>query len=255
VAGRDPRERFTDRVADYARARPSYPPAVLDLIVRETGLRPGADVVDVGAGTGILTALLLDRGFRVVAVEPNRAMAAAAEGALGTRPGYRGVAGSAEETTLDEASADLVVAAQAFHWFDPARAGAELRRILRPPRWAAVLWNMRRTTGSAFLEGYEALLQRWGIDYREVHARHAAPGPLETFFGTTPERRVIAGHRQELDRAALRARLLSSSYTPAEGHPDRSPMLAALDDVFDAHEDDGRVTLEYETEVYLGRLA
>jgi SAM-dependent methyltransferase len=254
VARRDPRERFTDRVADYSRARPSYPPAALDRLVRETGVPPGGDVVDLGSGTGILTVLLLDRGFRVVAVEPNRGMAAAAERLLEGRPGYRGVNGTAEATTLDAASADLAVAAQSFHWFDPEAARVEVMRVLRPPRRVAVLWNMRRRAGTPFLEGYEALLQRWGTDYRDVDARHAAAAPLERLFGAPPRKHVVP-NRQELDRAGLRSRLVSSSYTPAEGHPDRGPMLAALDTLFDAHARDGQVALEYDTEVYVGRLA
>jgi SAM-dependent methyltransferase len=254
VTGRDPTTRFTDRVLDYVRARPSYPPGVLDLLARRADLGPGSVVVDVGSGTGILTELLLARGWTVLAVEPNRAMAGAARDRLGAHPRFRAVAGTAEETTLEDASADFAVAAQAFHWFDPIRARHELRRVLRPPHRAAVIWNMRRPAGTRFLEGYEALLQRWGIDYREVHARHAAADGLTAFFGPRGWRKDAFTMRQELDREGLLSRLFSASYTPPEGHPDRGPMLAAAGALFERHQEDGRVALEYDTEVYLGEL-
>jgi SAM-dependent methyltransferase len=252
VTGSDPTQRFTDRVADYARSRPSYPLEALDILAREAHLAPGAAVADVGSGTGILTELLLGRGFRVFAVEPNRAMAEAAEARLGRHPGFRSVPGTAEETTLEPASVGLAVAAQAFHWFDPARARAEFRRILEPPGHAAILWNMRRRDGTRFLADYEALLQRWGMDYREVAARHGSG--LEAFFGGRVWRKHVLPYRQEHDRGGLRSRLVSSSYTPAEGHPSRAPMLEALDALFDRHAVDGRVALEYDTEIYAGEL-
>jgi SAM-dependent methyltransferase len=96
----DPIERFSNRVDTYVRARPSYPPEVLDLLAEHCGFVPQAAVADVGSGTGILTRLLLGRGATVFAVEPNAAMRAAAEGGLGGEPGFRTIAAAAEATTL-----------------------------------------------------------------------------------------------------------------------------------------------------------
>ena len=138
-----PTERFTTRAEDYARHRPSYPPGALDLLAARCGLTAAACVADLGSGTGILTGLLLERGAEVFAVEPNDAMRTYAEAQLTGRPGFHSVPGSAEATTLPPASIDLLVAGQAFHWFNLAPARAELLRILRPGRWAALLWNER----------------------------------------------------------------------------------------------------------------
>lgn len=88
----DPTERFSNRVDTYVRARPSYPPEVLDLLAERCGLVPQTIVADVGSGTGILTRLLLGRGATVFAVEPNAAMRTAAEAALGSEPGFRSIA-------------------------------------------------------------------------------------------------------------------------------------------------------------------
>src|SRR5688500_17757753 len=122
---------FTDRVEDYSRARPRYPRGVIELLIRDPGLKPPWVVGDIGAGTGLATELFLEHGNRVFAVEPNDAMRHEAEGRLGANPLFVSVAGSAEDTTLPTNSLDLVVAAQAFHWFDLHAAGREFRRILR----------------------------------------------------------------------------------------------------------------------------
>lgn len=107
--------RFDRRVANYAAHRPGYPPELIAFLREELGLGPGSVVADVGSGTGILAAMLLREGCRVFAVEPNAEMRAAAEAALNDDPNFVSVAGTAEETTLEDASVDFTTAAQAFH--------------------------------------------------------------------------------------------------------------------------------------------
>lgn len=250
----DQRARFSGRAAEYARYRPDYPTAVVATLAAEAGLRPGSVVADVGSGTGISSALFLPHGCTVYAVEPNEEMRLAAEARLVTSSRFHSVRGSAEHTTLASASVDLYVAAQASHWFDEVRAVAEARRILRGERWAALLWNTRRVAGSSFLEGFEALLQRFAIDYREVKHTGAIPALLEHFFGGAQRERRFA-HEQRLDLDGLRGLLASTSYAPRAGHPDHEPMLRELERLFAAAERDGEVTVLYETELYFGPLS
>lgn len=250
---RDPTRRFSDRVADYAAARPDYPAEVVHALQAHHGLDHTARVVDLGCGTGLLARSFLEAGHRVIGVEPNDAMRAAGQEELADVPAFSMRAGRAEATGLDDASVDLAVAGQAFHWFRPQATRRELLRILRPPAPVGLVWNERRLTGSAFLEGYEALLQRYGTDYLAVHDLAAISARVEAFFGAPP-RRYELPHAQQLDRALLRARLLSSSYTPTAGHPDRGPMLDMADQLFDAHAEYGLVTIDYRTVVVTGRL-
>lgn len=250
----DQQARFSGRAAEYARYRPDYPTAVVATLAAEADLRPRSVVADVGSGTGISSALFLQHGCTVHAVEPNEEMRRAAEARLGASPRFHSIAGSAEHTTLATASVDLYVAAQASHWFDEASAAAEARRILRGERWAALLWNTRRVTGSSFLEGLEALLQRFAIDYREVKHTGAIPSLLERFFGGAQEERRFA-HEQRLDLDGLRGLLASTSYAPRAGHPGHEPMLRDLERLFAATEQDGAVTVLYETELYFGALS
>jgi ubiquinone/menaquinone biosynthesis C-methylase UbiE len=164
----DPPGRFSDRVEDYVRFRPSYPAAVIELLRAEVGVGPGCTVADVGSGTGILTALLLESGSRVIAVEPNPAMRGAAEESLATHPRFVSVEGSAEATGLDDSSVDGITVAQAFHWFRVDDTAREFARILHPGGWVALIWNSRPLSGSPFLCAYESFLEEWGTDYTAV---------------------------------------------------------------------------------------
>lgn len=249
----DPKERFADRVSDYVRGRPGYPPAIVTALMEGSVLPAGAVVADVGAGTGASSEIFLDVGYRVIAIEPNAAMRAAADARLGHRAGYRSVHGAAEATSLDARSVDLVVAAQAFHWFDLDAARTEFRRILRPPGAAALIWNARRAGGTPFLEGYEALLLRFGTDYQEVGHRGVSHERLARFFGGPFETRRFE-NAQELDLDGLTSRLLSSSYTPGPDHPDRAPMLATLERLFTQNAVDGRVRIEYDVDLFFAPL-
>jgi SAM-dependent methyltransferase len=248
-----PAERFSNRANAYVAGRPGYPEEVVSWLAATFGLERSATIVDAGAGTGISSAALLRHGFTVVAVEPNDAMREAAVASLGNDPRFSAIAAAAEATTLRAASVDAVVAAQAFHWFDRAAFRAECARILKPTGVVALLWNVRRVESSPFAADYEALLREFGTDYLAVRHENVSEDELAAFFRGPYSRQVVA-NVQMLDRAGLRARLLSSSYVPAAGHPWHEPMLAALETLFKAHQHDGRVAMDYELRAYASRL-
>lgn len=254
----DSKERFTDRVADYVRYRPSYPPAVIGWLHDELGVTPAWSVADIGAGTGISSKLFLDAGFTVTAVEPNTAMRRAAITWLSGNPRFSAVSGRAEATGLPDRSIDLVAAAQAFHWFDPAAVRLEFRRILRPGGIVVIFWNSRRLAGTPFLEGYEALLRNYGVDYAKVAERYSDDARMRSWFGDKPGTglRGVAHfeHHQLLDFEGLRGRMMSSSYAPVPGDARHEPMLRALRELFEATEAGGRVDIEYDTRVYAGGM-
>ncbi len=248
----DPTRRFTDRVADYVRYRPDYPAGVIEVLRGELGLTEGSAVADVGSGTGILSRMLLDAGGEVWGVEPNAAMRAAADLAGSAR--FHSMKGTAEATTLADRSVDFVTAGQAFHWFEPAATRREFARILRPGGWVVLVWNERRRDGSAFARAYEALVRRYGTDYAKVVHRENASLVKPFFAGASGFQKRTFEHVHTLDFDGLRGRLASSSYIPKPGHADYEAMIAALAGVFDAHHVEGRVRMEYDTDVYFGQL-
>jgi SAM-dependent methyltransferase len=252
----DATTRFSTRVQDYVRYRPRYPQALYEFLRDELRVGSGSVVADVGSGTGIFAEPLLAAGAVVYGVEPNAEMRGAAEQLLSPRyPNFHSVAAAAEATTLPDHCADLVSCAQAFHWFNQPRAAAEFKRVAKRGGAVAVVWNQRRTTAAGFLADYEALLVKYGTDYRQVAREHRpmSEADFAALFGC-PFRRVTFANAQSLDLAGLRGRVLSASYTPAPGQPGHAELLAGLEPLFDRYQVAGLVTIPYETEVFVARV-
>jgi alkaline phosphatase D len=257
----DPTALFGARATDYDQHRPSYPDELFDTLAwKPFALTSPADVVEIGSGTGIFAEALLARGHRVVAVEPNGPMREAAERRLGGVAGFRSVDGRAEATTLPDASADLVVAAQALHWFSPAEAAAEMRRLARPPRRALFVWNMGYRHASLFMRDYHAL----ATEYAPNTAFNHLPSwfdALVTPYGTCVERREYH-HRQPVDLEGLVGRLRSASSAPKPGEPRYKEMCDRLKSLFedyegrddDDYEEKGKVSIAYLTLAYFVHL-
>jgi SAM-dependent methyltransferase len=241
---REPTGRFTNRAEDYVRYRPSYPAAAVDAVLE--GLGPPATLVaaDIGAGTGISARLLADRGVEVIAVEPNRAMreAAAPHAAVTFRDG------SAEAIPLADGAVDLVVAAQAYHWFRADEAVREMARALKSGGRLALLWNRRAAVG-ALMQGYErALLE--AADDPAVVGMHADLEAVDRSRLFRSRRILRFEQRQAVDRDGLLGRALSASYVPKHG-PRLVRLVERLTALYDQYAAGGSVDLVYETEVTL----
>ena len=248
----DAKQRFSARVADYVRYRPGYPSALLDLLRSECSLRAGHIIADIGSGTGFLSELFLKNGNRVYGVEPNKDMRRAGEEYLASYDGFSSIEGSAEATTLDDASVDFVTAGQSFHWFEPVAARREFVRILKPGGWMVIAWNDRRMEEASFARAYENILERFGIDYKNVKDSYPETERIREFLSNFSQRDLP--NYQILDWDSLRGRLRSSSFSPTEGHPNYAPMMEELRKLFDAYQQDGQVRMDYFTRVYYGHL-
>ena len=157
----------------YARGRPPYPPAAVDALTAGCAVEPGARVLDLGAGTGLLARPLLDAGYDVVAVEPLEGMRAALAPSIGAQ---RVRDGTAEAIPLEDASVDAVVCGDSYHWFDADRAPAEIHRVLRPGGGLGLVWRWADATDDApWVEPLAKLLARGAARPSGVHARTAAP--------------------------------------------------------------------------------
>ena len=242
-------ERFSNRVSNYVKYRPGYPAEVLGLFRDEMNLTADSVVADIGSGTGLSAKLFLENGNPVYGVEPNAAMRAAAEEFLDDFPNFKSVDGTAENTTLADGSVDLVIAAQAFHWFDPDCTRTEIRRITRKNGYAALIWNERQLDTTPFLRGYESLLMAFANDYGAVRHDNVTEKKLLEFFGGDFRQKTFE-NRQVFDLQGLTGRLLSSSYMPAEDDPRFVPMSAALHALFAKHEEGGKITVLYDTNVF-----
>lgn len=240
-----PTRRFSDRAEDYARFRPDYPAAAVAAIL--AGLPPPPQLVtaDVGAGTGIFARQLAERGARVVAVEPNRAMREAAT----PHPRITWTDGTAEATGLPFAAHDLVTVAQAFHWFHVDLALEEFQRVLRPGGRLAILWN-HRSRDDAFTLGYRQALE--AIDGEAPAERSTFVPDTVTATGRFANPRTLGfEHSQALTLDELLGRALSTSTVPKSG-PRTETLLSMLRELHARHRGrDGRSSMVYRTDVHL----
>ncbi len=249
-----PTTRFSHTVEHYAKYRPSYPAAVVELLQREGGLKPGAVVADMGSGTGIFAKLLLDHQYKVFGIEPNTEMREKAEQQLADYENFISVDATAEATGLDRQSVDCITAATAFHWFDKEKTKTEFQRILKPGGLCMLIWNVRLIEASPLMAQYDVLLTQYGIDYKEVDAKKVSEKVIQQFFAPASVNFTEFAQQQRFDKNGFLGRLLSASYTPKLGHPNYDAMLRAANNLFDAHQKEGWVEFIYSTKCYYARL-
>ena len=238
----DPVGRFRGLAQDYARVRPEYPEAALDATLAGFDAAPVA--ADVGAGTGISARQLAARGVRVFALEPNSEMRAAAE----PHARVEWSDATAEDTRLEDASCDIVVCAQAFHWFERKRALQEFHRILRPGGRMALIWTLRDSS-DAFQPAYTRVLA--GLQEPLARDREYVDTALQESPGFGGARKLEFPHLQRLTLEQLLGRARSASYFPPSG-PDHERRIAGLAQLHtESCDAEGRVDFRYRTLLWL----
>jgi SAM-dependent methyltransferase len=223
---------FERGAGDYEQARPSYPAGAVDLVVEVLGLAPGRRVLDLAAGTGKFTRLLVPSGAEIVAVEPVEAMRAELVAQV---PGLEALDGRAEEVPLADGSVDGVVAAQAFHWFDAARALGEVHRVLRPDGRLALVWNVRnervdwvRRFGAIMVAAAGRKPYEDGTDWAAVVGSAGGFGPMHHERFT---------YDQAIDADLLVQRAGSTSFVSALPEDERARCLAGVRELTRTHPD------------------
>ena len=244
---------FSSKVADYVASRPDYPSALFDTLAVICGLGAGATVADVGAGTGLLTRGLLQRGYRVIAVEPNREMRAAADHLLNGIEGYRSLDGSAEAMPLESDSIDLVTVALAFHWFDVERARAEFLRILTPQGQVAIIWNDRVFEDPLHV-AFDELADKFGGAKRAAIVAHEKDrADVSRFLGNTQLQEFCWPHAHRLGENEFLALVFSRSYIPERGTQKGQDVADRAREIFDRFATNGAVEIRYQTIAIVGR--
>ncbi len=251
--------RFSDRVDNYVKYRPHYPAEVIDFLRTEKIIFENAVIADIGSGTGISAELFLKNNYKVIGVEPNEPMREAAERILqnySDKNLFVSVNGKAESTTLENNSVDVIVCAQAFHWFNNDDFKKECKRILKPNGQVVLMWNDRRTDSTDFLKVYEDFLQMFGTDYKEInHKNTQETSQFDNFFGKQNYKEKSFYNYQDVDFAGLKGRVLSSSYMPNEEHKDFDFLIYCLKKIFMRYQENGVVRLDYDTKIYFGQLS
>lgn len=250
---RSPTKRFSDRVENYVKYRPDYPKDIVDELHNKLGLSKESTIADIGSGTGKFTQLLVEKGYKVFGVEPNREMREAGEKYLQDYSNFNSIGGQAESTTLPDHSIDLITAAQAFHWFDLEKTKPELSRILKATGHLAYIWNERDIKGSKFHQDYDAMLHQYCPEYPQSNHRNRGVIEVELFIKNPVHYQSF--FIQYFDYQSLEGRLFSSSYTPSPEHPDSIPLKKKLRDIFSKNEVGGKIEFKYISHCFYGEIA
>lgn len=250
-------ERFTGLAKVYARGRPTYPAAAIDLIIDRCKLDAHSCLIDVGCGTGISSRLFAERGIQVIGVEPNADMLAQARAharndtSHNQQANLQYVEGTAENTNIGAESADAIVCAQAFHWFHPYQSITEFCRVLKRSGWIALMWN-ERNESDPFTKEYGDLL-RTLPDTSKVEMQRGKAGEV------LGESRLVRNFSVQwfdnnhiMDFDGLQDRAFSASYVPKEP-PFKEMVINGLKRLFAHYSKAGLITMHYKTSVYLAQ--
>jgi ubiquinone/menaquinone biosynthesis C-methylase UbiE len=247
-------ERFTGRAATYDRFRLRYPSdTILALFRTWSGLQPDWLVADVGAGTGMLSALFLANGNPVIAIEPNDEMRSLCKQLLPTWPLLDVRNATAEATNLASASISMVAAGRAFHWFDIPRALAEFRRVLKPSGWLVLVSLGRDKREDSQSRDFEHLLTHHGIDDNYVRAGFRVHDNLHESFAADHHHAEIDGE-QQLDWETFLGQTMSLSVVPKIGNPRAEAFHHLLRDYFETYATNGILTAPSKCWIDAGRL-
>ena len=249
----DPTGRFSGLAKVYAKARPSYPDSAIDFIVTKCALSSNSLIADIGCGTGISSRLFAKRGIAVLGIEPNDEMRKSAQSENESAPieGLRYLKATAEHTELQDASVDLVLAAQAFHWFRAEPTLKEFQRIIKPGGWCALMWN-ERDDSDTFTNEYSKLLHALP-NTASVEMKRGVSGValLESDLFSEAQK-VLFANEQIVDKDGLLARAFSASYVPQKGEV-AEKFAHDLRALFARCAKGGKVAIKYETSVYLAK--
>ncbi|OLS26242.1 MAG: Ubiquinone/menaquinone biosynthesis C-methyltransferase UbiE [Candidatus Heimdallarchaeota archaeon LC_3] len=246
--------RFTDRVENYIKYRSGYPEQILNLLEKRINLKNSMVLADVGSGTGKLSKLFLKYRNKVFCIEPNEAMRLGAEKSLSHYTNFQSISGTAEETKLNDNSVDLIIAGQAFHWFNITGAKKEFSRILKPDGYVVLIWNSRNKTGSSFNKEYEQLIKKYSSEYERVAHYRIVDSDFKTFFSNGEHSSFQLENNQKFDIEGLKGRLFSSSYMPNESSEEYNGIVNDLNKIFEVYNKNGLILFEYVTEIYYGKI-
>lgn len=247
-------EKFSGKAEIYSRFRPDYPEAMIHDLIIENNLDLSSNVADIGSGTGILTAQLVEHGLTVRAVEPNTDMRHVAESSLQTNPLFTSVAGTAEQTTLQSKSIDLITVAQAFHWFDPVSFKKECGRILKSRGQVVLIWNSR-VPDAPLIQESETICKQFCPDFNGFSGGlDSISSRFKTFFQDGKYQFKTYDHPLYYNLEDFIGRHLSASYAPKKSVSNYQPYIEALTELFQKHSQNGMVTFPNETQCYSGHV-
>ena len=248
-------DKFTHLADIYEKYRPSYPEDYIKDVITKCHLNSESLVADIGAGTGILTRQLLHSNLKVLGVEPNPDMRKVLK-KLETNKNFKAIEGTAEHTNLEDNSIDLIVVAQAFHWFDKEKFKKECKRILKTNGSVWILWNQLDETKDIVKE-QKQIDDKFTNRFQEVNGILSATkkeDKIQGFFKDNIYEAKVVDNPLENDKERFIGANLSKSYSLKKDDVNYDKYIEAFGKVFDKYSENGKVMIPNKTYGYLGKI-
>ena len=242
---------FYNKANEYAIGRPTYPEEIIKKI-KELGIGKHSTIADIGAGTGLLTRMLNELDCMILAVEPNIEMLNECKKYCSTLTNIEYINAPAESTQIKEHSLDLIIIAQAFHWFDKDLCKAEFKRILKDNGYIIFLWNDMQIHNE-FTKEYMSIIHKYKIKTTAAISNFDPDQEKYNFLGQEYEK-IYYTNLQLLDLEGIIGNASSLSYTPSKLHSNYVEFERELKNLFFKYEEDGQVILHYKTEMCIGQF-
>lgn len=249
----DTGELFKGRSENYSKYRPTYPADILRILNEKYMFNSRMTVADIGCGTGNLARLFLENGNPVYCLDPNEEMLQKARENLKEFSNATFLKGYAERSGLKDASINLVIAGQSFHWFNTDKAKTEFKRILKGPNLVALIWNNREEDSATFNGEYERICLKYSPGYHGTGSGSISEDLISDFFGWSHGYYQF-DNSQDLDIEGILGRYASASYSISVGDPKYDAMVNEFKESFSAYEKNGKVRLKYTTKMFVGHL-
>ena len=247
-------ENFTGKADIYSKYRPSYPSELIDYLLGSNSINENSVIVEIGSGTGILTRQFLEKGLSVLAIEPNQDMRLHAEQSLKQFDQFISLNATAEHTTLEDKCADLIIAAQAFHWFDKEKFKKECKRILKEDAKVSLIWNSRDSSSSLVSEN-EQICRKYCPKFYGFSGGIGEDQEVFTDFYRNGKFKFVTFQNDLiLNYEEFLGRNLSASYSPLKTDKEYTDFVSAITELFEKYSNQGRIVLPTITRSYLGNV-
>ena len=246
-----------NKVAEiYEKYRPKYPNEYIKYLIKQCKLNQNSLIVDVGAGTGIFTKQLLDENLKVIAVEPNNDMRKVLKEKLKNNKNFKLVVGTAENTNIEENTADLITVAQAFHWFNIEDFRKECKRILKPNGKVCIIWN-KLDINDIIVKEQKNIDYKYTNQYKEINnilQDEKREDLVKKFFQEGKYECKVTKNDLENDKEKFIGVNLSKSYSIRKGEEKYEEYVKEFEKLFEKYNKDGIILIKNNTYGYLGEL-
>lgn len=250
----DSKKFYFGKQEDYSKYRPDYPKVLFDTVCSKYGLNSSSSVVELGAGTGKFSKIMSDYCDKIYSVEPNLDMLKQGKLYCSSKDNVFFINSCAEDTKLDDNSADFVFAVQSFHWFLKDKLKIELKRIMKKDGFFAIVWNNLEDDNNLFSKEYFNYINEWKYKLTGFNYQHKNINERECIFKDKKFDSYDFVFKKEYDLDMLIGFSNSLSFVKNNDDESYSLFIDGIKDIFSKYQNNNKVCFDLHTEMYIGKI-